>query len=334
MKNILKNIKDVVIDGFTNIFEYYKEHWIRFTLIGVTIIIFIILFINSTRQFVVFNDIIHIHNIYNDNCLIDQQLYIYGLSINIWLSFLTIISFLIGGLFALYQYDKNKKQRQQEKGADIAKLFSDKLLLKCSMINEVIKASELYEFMEIDKKDYFCFKEFNVNELRQIYLDDDFPTKYERKFAQSNLNNIYFYLLKRLSNPKEEKLNMDKIPDYKSEDINNIFSNNTTSCFPHGFLDLIDETLNELEYVCMNISSQAAGSKFIYQSLHQIFIRTVRNLAIEISFRNKGNYCDKYYTNIIYVYNEWGSLYLKELNREKKKMERVNKILNPKIKTI
>lgn len=99
-------------------------------------------------------------------------------------------------------------------------------------------------------------------------------------------------------------------------------------------MGLVDEVLNELEYLCMDISSQAAGSKYIYQSLHQIFFRTIKVLSIEICLRNDGKYCDKFYTNIIHVYNEWKIRYEKDLKKEGKRLKRVDKILNPKIKTV
>ena len=84
---------------------------------------------------------------------------------------------------------------------------------------------------------------------------------------------------------------------------------------PFRFSSLIDDVLNELEYLCMDISSQAAGSKYIYQSLHQIFFRTIKVLSVEICLRNDGKYCDKYYTNIIHVYNEWTKQYERDLKK-------------------
>lgn len=104
--------------------------------------------------------------------------------------------------------------------------------------------------------------------------------------------------------------------------------------FPFHFSSLIDEVLNSLESVCMNISSHAAGSVFIYQSLHQIFFDTVNVLGFEISTRNNGKYSDKFFTNIIYVYNEWQKLYKKSIKDEVNKKDQNKKMLNPKIKTV
>lgn len=96
----------------------------------------------------------------------------------------------------------------------------------------------------------------------------------------------------------------------------------------------MSDVLNELEYLSMFLSSQAAGSKYVYQSLHQVFLRTVRALAVEISITNNSSYSDKYYTNLISVYNEWKNLYLRELLKEQNLKNKIEKILNPKIKTV
>lgn len=330
MKTFLEDIANKV----SNTLDFYKEHWIRYLFILLLLFLCCLALIISTNKYVPFNNIIQINNIYDNNTLIEQQLYIYGLSINIWLSFITIISILIGGFFGIFQYDKNRKQRQQEKGAEIAKLFSEKLLLKCEIVSQVIKFSNLYDFLKVDSIDFFNFKNFDINELRYIYSNDDFPTEYKQKYKEANLNNIYYYLLERRNNPHIKKYSLDEIPNYNIKQINKIFETNTASFLPHLFTELISETLNELEYVCMNISSQAAGSKFIYQSLHQSFIRTIRILAADISCLNKGKYSDKFYTNIIYVYNSWGNLYKKDLEKEEKKRKKANKILSPKIKKI
>ena len=94
--------------------------------------------------------------------------------------------------------------------------------------------------------------------------------------------------------------------------------------FPFHFYDLVSDTLNQLEYICMDISSKATDSEFIYQSLHQNFLRTIRILAVDISVDNC-NFSDKYYTNIIHVYNEWTMRYIKDKKKENRKKEKINK---------
>lgn len=80
--------------------------------------------------------------------------------------------------------------------------------------------------------------------------------------------------------------------------------------------DKICNTLNTLEYMCMYISSEVANEKYIYNSLHQQFLRTIALLYFEISLANTDNK-DKYYTNIIHVYNIWKNKYIDAMEEEK-----------------
>ena len=95
----------------------------------------------------------------------------------------------------------------------------------------------------------------------------------------------------------------------------------------------VSDLLNELEYVCMYISSQSAGSTFLYQSIHQIFLKTVKILAVVIAYHNK-NYTDKYYTNVIYVYTYWQHIRESSIKKENQNKKKAYKYLNPKINTI
>lgn len=77
------------------------------------------------------------------------------------------------------------------------------------------------------------------------------------------------------------------------------------------------DILNSLEYLCMYIATNVADGKYIYNSLHQQFFKTISLLYFEISLINTDNK-DKYFTNIIHVYNQWKKKYLKDIKNEEK----------------
>ena len=81
--------------------------------------------------------------------------------------------------------------------------------------------------------------------------------------------------------------------------------------------------------MCMNIVTKVADEKYIYNSLHQQFIRVINLLYIHISLTNTDNK-NKYYTNIIYVYNIWKDKYIKAEEKEKK----LKKKMKPRISKI
>lgn len=95
----------------------------------------------------------------------------------------------------------------------------------------------------------------------------------------------------------------------------------------HNIRAIICDTLNNLEYMCMYIATNVADEKCIYNSLHQQFLKAIALLYFEISFTNTDNK-DKYYTNIIHVYNLWKAKYIKATKKEdkyKKKQKKMKK---------
>lgn len=269
-----------------------------------------------------------------------QQIRAFGITIENWAQWVTIIALPYTAGWAFYQFKKNNSAKKQEKAVQIGKEFSNNLINKCGIINDVFRNSSLNELLKFDEKNYDDFKFFNVDELRRIYKDDNFPTKYieRRNHLIQELDEIYHL---RLINSIEPFVNKNKIKvdieNKKIEEIKEIKQINPfilqNKDLPYHFFDLVSDVLNQLEYICMDISSKATDSRYIYQSLHQMFLRTVRTLAVDISVDNK-NFSDKYYTNIIHVYNDWTMRYVRDLKIEKRKKEKINKILNPKIKTV
>ena len=264
-----------------------------------------------------------------------QQLKIGGITIENWAQWITIIALPYTAGWAFFQFKKNISAKKQEKAVQIGKEFSNNLVNKCGIINLVFKESSLNELLKFGEKSYDDFKFFNVDELREIYKDDSFPTIYtnKRNTLIQEMDNIYHEILINSvtpyinKNPKRIKVAIANDEISKIEEIEEIKKPINPYILqnkelPYHFFDLISDVLNQLEYICMDISSKATDSRYIYQSLHQMFLRTVRTLAVEISVDNE-NFSDKYYTNIIHVYNDWTARYRKDLKIEKRKKEKI-----------
>lgn len=316
-----------------NWFEYAREHLIKivFILFIVALLCYCLTFCTKV-------------NILNDsNIIIEQKIIIFGITLDNWFTWISLIGLILTAIWAMYQFDKTTIRKQQEKAAYIAKRFSDDLLLKCEIVNIVYKKSPIYKLLDLKHLNYSYFSEFNTSELRNIYNDDNFPNVYQDLYKSINFDNIYFSLLKaRVSIIDKKDTSKSKTTNKNRKTGEEAFSTEeaqklfvlSNSNLPFHFDTLVDDVLNDLEQICMDISSQAAGYRYIYQSLHQVFLRTIRTLSIEISLRNSNLYSDKYYTNIIHVYKEWTEIYRRDLKREEKRKNKVHKILNPKIKTV
>lgn len=307
------------IEHLMNFFTYIKEHLLCFILIVAFFILAGIVLVNLP--------------INNPENIEAQQILIFGVSLENWSIWYTIVGLIVTALWSTYQYTKNVARKQQEKASIIAKSFSEKLTIKCSIICAVIKNSNLHDFLQLDSKGYNSFKTFTTNEIRSIYNDDDFIEKYKKLKSTIDLDLIYYRLIDSFTSYNNFKDITLENKTYTLEEAKKLFDSEY-SYLPFKFEILVSNVLNELEYLCMELSSQAADSKYVYQSLHQVFLRTLRCLSLEIATSNNNNYSDKYYTNTIHIYNYWTQLYSNNLKKEKKKKERVNRILNPKIKTV
>ncbi len=315
-----------------------------------------------------------------------KELLLFDISISNWLNWITLITIPVTAVWAIYQYKKSIKIRQQERAAEIAKLFSDELLDKCTIIWEIIEISDLNDILKLRETDMNNLERFDLEEILTLYKnEEDFLEKYESTKSGKHVQSCYLYILetrismvglteivlknrniiiqdiKKIMSAKYSEAEIENLENkhtLKSEFEKYMIANNTSAkdlrdfyrktysneeayklfklenkSMPFHFVSLIDDVLNELEYISMYISSQSAGSKFVYQSLHQVFLRTVKALAVEIALRNK-NYTDKYYTNIIHVYKKWSAIRLKYERREKKNKKKAYKYLEPKIEKI
>jgi len=303
---------------FMNALNYFKEHSLRFILLILCFSITIILITNFEIE--------------NPIEISEQQVLAFGITLQNWGYWLAIVGIPFTAFWAMFQYDKGISIRKHEKAVEIAKEFSSNIVAKCSIVNSVYLSSTLNQLFQFDKKKYQSFKNFNVHELREIY-DDDFPTQVrellDSEKMRLELNELYHNYLEQCS---PLTFNGNSTSKKTTSNIRDIFAFHDFS-LPYHFEELVSDLLNDLEYICMSISSNAADSKYIYQSLHLMFLRTIRILAIQISLDNI-NYSDKLFTNIIHVYNEWTSRYINDYTREKKRKEKIEHILNPKIKTV
>lgn len=152
---------------------------------------------------------------------------------------------------------------------------------------------------------------------------------FERVNLMEIINKVKFINFNDFDNDEVHELYSDKdIENYKkiiNENINVKIHNQDVTLG-----DFIVALLNELEHMSMYISTRVADEKYIYNSLHQQFIKTVSALYLPISLTNIDNK-DKYYTNIIEVFNLWKNKYIKFSKREKKLKGKL-KPQNPKAK--
>lgn len=295
--------------------EAIKRHPKR-TLVVIFFLIFIVIVIAISNLVQTFFRI-NIINIVNSDEV--QQILIFGISLDNWCTLLTMFGVVIGAGWGLIQYDRNTKLRQQEKASEIAEKFSDEIINKLSVISYVLMhRSEFKTILEKINPDKLST--FSQYEIIEISNDKSIFNKFNLILSSKNTQRDYEYYL-------HTKYNEDEIKSFDS-----------------NFVRLVESTLNKLEAICMNISSQAAGSQYIYQSLHQILLYNIHILSILIAQNNVNNF-DKYFVNVIEVYNMWNTQKQKDKaifhqtaqkvkKLEDKRNNEIKKLLNQKPRTV
>ena len=287
------------------------------TLVVIFFLIFIVIVIAISNLAQTFFGI-NIINIVNSDEV--QQILIFGISLDNWCTLLTMFGVLIGAGWGLIQYDKNMKLRQQEKASEIAQDFANNLIEKTALISDTLMSNKEFQKMIVKIVKSKKLNQFTYWEIIDILGDKQCFNKCEQIIRSKRTQQKYTQLLKTKYNETER------------------------TRFNSNFSILVETTLNHIEAVCINISSKAAGSQFIYDSLHQSFLNIIEILSIKISKRNYNN-VDKYFINVIEVYNMWNKQKNKDIqkfNKTQAKIDKlnhrasleVNKLLSKKSKTV
>lgn len=248
-------------------------------------------------------------NIQNPTEVESQEIYIYGISLDNWCTWITLFGLLFTAIWSMHQYNKNKLSKQQEKASEIAKDFSNELIEKMGIIFDVLMPNIVMQKMVSKIVKSNKLNQFTTIEISAILDDKDCFDKCDKIIHSKRTQNRYNQILEQ----RYSEVERNKFDSY----------------FPL----LIESTLNHLEAACINISSQAAGSQFIYDSLHQSFLQTIEILSIKISSNNHNN-VDKYYTNIIQVYDMWNIQKNKDIKKLNKTNKKISKLENKVEKTI
>lgn len=247
------------------------------------------------------------------------------------------ISIVCTLLFGAYQIYLDKKERELQnrkqerlKAIDLAGLYSKELINNISYLSSVYEKAGIQE--KLQKIKPIQLKKFDRAELEELF------TLQEIKEIDEAMNNIDLKILmdeayKHFKNRKEHIVEfitdsaihfkvkneeavstLDDDTFYKQNMLNDLYYNKI-------YINTLNDTLNTLEYFCMYFNSGVADEETIYQSLHQSFISMVQVLYFKISFRNY-NGKDKYYTNIIDLYEKWINRFyqmkLKEIDANRK----------------
>lgn len=230
---------------------------------------------------------------------------------NISLTDIASIATSISVIIAIFQLIAARKIRQEtarrdavKEAVDIAKVFQSDILDNISFTLAVYHKIGLSSF--IDKKlPSDRLLRFTREEARVLLGGDctDLYKEYENRVNAKVLDSAAYghakYQIKMRNIEASDKdannrenTNRDKEIDGRNKMMK--------------FFSAREDAINKLEWIAMLINSHAAEGTVIYQSLHQSICLFVRTNYLFISSQNTDtNVCDKYYSNIIDLYNAW-----------------------------
>ena len=242
---------------------------------------------------------------------------------------------LMGTLFYIAKQTNIQKKdlemrinyQKREKAIEMAKVFSE-LIDKTILVSEVLKNLEAINKINISDSDYNHLNYFDEEELKKLFDEDDLG----KIKSEINIENIGLEkYISAYAITGDSSLN--KFKDEIIFLINEKFLRNEKTKHEYDKMDVIIkrefsktmvELLNQLEWFSMHFMSDIAEEKTVYQSLHQIYLKTIKLYYPHIAYLNRKGIKDKYYCNIIGLYVKWANIYHKEKEDEVKRNKKIS----------
>ena len=227
------------------------------------------------------------------------------------LSLLMLLTTIVSVYCAFQAYHHQKERTRKEAACNLARVYSDEILDKCSIVKVVLDQSGILEFV----KENFTMEDIKNFTQREVF---DFATRNGIKFEdlRKKMNTFdHFSILNAVTCKTNSMVERNALNVAFRE----IADGHTAVPKNEKFLklyfaDTISSLLNTLEWFSMNCRYGLADEKVLYQSLHQTFLSTVWMMYYYISMNNAAN-VDKYYTNIIWLFTEWKTRLKEETDR-------------------
>lgn len=237
---------------------------------------------------------------------------------------ITLIIAACSALCAFLVYFYQRRQAKKTGACDLAKYYAETIIPRASFISYVFSANSYVSTC----KDVFSLDKISVftkTEMEKIMAT---ASEDEKKIIESNKapkpDTLLFHRI-RLSEAKDEL-----------EMYNNLLDRRNTDDALQKNQKILDELfllsgfecdratlLNDLEAFSMRCRYKVANEKFLYQSLHQTFLADIQMLYYSIAVCNI-NGEDKYFTNLIWLFNVWKKRLIKNKTKNEKKVAKAN----------
>lgn len=212
------------------------------------------------------------------------------------------------------EMNTNLEYQKREKAIEMCKFYEN-------LLNDISHISYLYQKywgnLDVNKK--IIMKDFTKEEFLEYFPEDmmkkmilipynflikDFfeksannQVKYLDIYTEFKNRNFNVYSDEDFKKMKKEEVEKKNLLNIKLQVLGENLFRETTKKY--------GSVVNKLEYFSMNFMSGIADESIVYQSLHQSFFGVISFFYPKICFANSGTGKDKYYTNLINLYNLW-----------------------------
>lgn len=195
--------------------------------------------------------------------------------------------------FGLYQFYRVRKTQRQAKSAEIMRIYARDLIMRVSLANEIFRGEEVLSAI-VTKIPRDAPLEFTARELTKFGVTEKDRTDYIHFLQRTSINDI-----KHTTNDGRQV----NLTDY-------LWRENTASLpKKYSIWNFMTTTLNDFEWIAMEIRSGAADSTYIYGSLHQSFQTFVHQSAILLQYVNDRSSSfvadEELYSYTTELYRQW-----------------------------
>lgn len=215
--------------------------------------------------------------------------------------------FVIGGVvIAVWQYylsskceNRNLQIVQVQRAIDLSEYYKDNILKYFPGINYIFDKTGIKKILDEVRMD--DLKDFDVHELEKLFTpnqieqlkglqnSDDF---FQRVVEANDIYGLNFNLIAQQMVAESQEGKEVVIRIDKNSIVVSFMSN------------LINATLNNMEYFALHFKHNTADETVVYQSLHKTYLEMVKYLYYYIANNNKSS-TNKLYTNVIWLFEKW-----------------------------
>lgn len=210
-------------------------------------------------------------------------------SITLFALILQVVLLAEQNRLALDSLKVDDSRKSKEKAIEMASFFRNEVLNYTGAITTTYEKIGVKKLLE--REDAVLLSRFDLSELIDVY-GDNIVAEYDECMNKISMDIIAPFIIFSPEIGKAFGDPVDKDPKVLDMQAKLFVSR------------LVTDSLNKLECFCMFFNYKIADEEVIYQSVHQVFLNTIKSLYINIAKINKTS-SDKYYTNIIELFNKW-----------------------------